>query len=65
MATQICPNCKKDSFTWSIDEDESLLTFWGCDCGYNALEDESKERICRNCNNKTESRMKDSQKEYW
>ncbi len=26
MATQICPNCKQDSFTWSIDEDESTLT---------------------------------------
>ena len=25
MATEICPQCKCDSFTWSIDEDESPL----------------------------------------
>ena len=66
MATQICPNCKKDSFTWSIDEEESPLTYWGCyECNYGAYEDESKERICSNCEKKTESRLKDEEKEYW
>lgn len=65
MATQICPTCKQDSFTWSIDEEESPLTFWGCDCGYNAYEDESRERVCEVCTIKTESHMRDDQKEFW
>jgi hypothetical protein len=30
MATQICPNCKANSFTWSIDEEESAFTKCGC-----------------------------------
>lgn len=67
MASQICPNCKQDSFTWSIDDEASPLTFWRCSapCGYSAYEDESRERICNNCRQKTESNMRDSQKEFW
>jgi hypothetical protein len=65
MATQICPNCKSDSFTWSID-DESIYTKWGCySCNYIAFEDESLERICSNCNEKTEIRLQDETKTYW
>jgi len=65
MATQICPNCKNDSFTWRIDEEESPLTIWRCNCGYLAYEDESQVRKCKDCGSKTESNMRDSQKEYW
>ena len=66
MATQICPNCKLDSFTWSIDKEESPLTKWGCyECGYIAFEDESLERECSNCYKKTESKLKDNLKMYW
>jgi hypothetical protein len=46
MALQICPKCKELSFTWFIDEEQPPLTQWNCQCGYYALEDESKERDC-------------------
>lgn len=66
MATQICPNCKLDSFTWSIDEEESTLTKWSCYvCGYIAFEDESLERKCSNCSSKTEIKLEDNLKTYW
>ena len=66
MATQICPHCKEDSFTWSIDEEESPLTKWGCySCGYIAFEDESLERLCSACHKKTESKLEDNLKKYW
>lgn len=65
MATQICPNCKADAFTWSIDE-ESGLTMWGChECGYIAWEDETLERVCSNCGGKSEMNLKDGTKEFW
>ena len=66
MATQICPNCKADTFTWSIDEEESTLTKWGCyECGYIAWEDETLERVCSNCRSKSEMHLKDDTKELW
>ena len=66
MATQICPNCKEDAFTWFMDEDISPLMIWSCtSCNYNALEDDSKERLCHSCNHKTESLFKDNEKEFW
>lgn len=66
MATQICPNCKSDSFTWTLDEAVSLLTRWGCyECGYYAYEDETLERECSNCKRKTDSRLGDEHKTYW
>jgi hypothetical protein len=66
MATQICPNCKNDAFTWSINEDYSSLTYWFCfKCRYDAYEDESQERICTVCDKKTESRLQDKKQEYW
>ncbi|MDA3613808.1 hypothetical protein [Polluticaenibacter yanchengensis] len=66
MATHICPNCKEDSFTWSIDEEESSLTKWGCyNCYYIAWEDETLERVCSNCGKKAEFNLKDDTKEYW
>lgn len=65
MATQICPNCKADTFTWSID-DESSLTMWDChECGYIAWEDETLEHVCANCGNKSEMSLNDDNNEYW
>lgn len=64
MALQHCPNCNTESFSWSIDEDNSL-TRWACVCGYEAYEDESFERECSRCQNQTESKLKDDEKEYW
>ena len=66
MATQVCPNCQLDSFSWSIDEEESLSTKWGChECGYIAFEDESLLRECAFCYKKIESQLKDKMKKYW
>jgi len=65
MATQICPSCQLDSFTWSIDEEESPLTKWGCyECGYIAFEDDSLERECSNCQKKIERKLEDTSKKY-
>ena len=66
MASQICPNCKKDSFSWKINEEESHLTIWDCEnCQYLALENEFDERNCTKCGKKAESKLKDNKKEYW
>lgn len=66
MATQICPNCKEDSFTWIIDNEKSELTIWSCHkCEYKAFENEKDERRCQNCKQKTETKLKDNKKEYW
>jgi hypothetical protein len=43
MATQICPVCKKDVFTWSMQDHEPSEpeTMWGCNiCGFYAYENE-------------------------
>lgn len=42
MATQICPVCKQDCFTWYMTEDEAGrdVTGWGCGCGFYAYENE-------------------------
>jgi len=66
MATIICPNCGEDSFVWSIDEQESPLTRWGCyKCYYVAFEDESFERECSGCKAISEIRLEDEQGKYW
>ena len=66
MATQICPACKEDAFTWSMDEEKPSLTYWGCHkCSYGAYEDESLERECSECTKKTESKLEDDDKIYW
>ncbi len=66
MATHICPKCNKDSFFWTVDEEISEFTIWGChQCKYEAFENESDERNCKKCGKKTESKLKDSEKEYW
>ena len=66
MATQICPRCKEDAFTWHIDEEESPFTIWACHiCNYQAFEDESKERKCAHCGRNTEARLNDGKENYW
>ncbi|UHO36729.1 hypothetical protein H5J24_12910 [Chryseobacterium capnotolerans] len=65
MATQICPECKANAFTWYID-DEPEVTHWICSsCSYHALEDEKDECICNDCGKKTKTKLKDPSKEYW
>jgi hypothetical protein len=66
MALQICPKCKELSFTWFIDEEQTPLTQWNCQCGYYALEDESKGRDCPVCGSKkSDSYMIDNNGKYW
>lgn len=63
MAIQICPKCENKSFTWVVDEKD---TVWYCSsCNYSAIENESLERICAMCNSKTEIRLTDSEQEFW
>jgi hypothetical protein len=65
MATQICPKCKKDSFTWRMDNEVSDVTIWSCfNCSYEALEDESKVTKCNLCRD-TRSQLKDENELYW
>ncbi|WP_298518571.1 hypothetical protein [uncultured Kordia sp.] len=66
MATQICPNCNKDSFTWMLDNEKSELTIWNCSiCFYEAFENENDEQICTNCEKETKTKLKDAIHEYW
>lgn len=66
MASQICPRCGEDSFYWKMDEDESSLTIWDCmNCEYRAFENESDERNCSKCGKKTESKLRDDEREFW
>jgi DNA-directed RNA polymerase subunit RPC12/RpoP len=66
MATQICPNCKKDSFTWKLDDKISDYTIWDCyECNYRAYENESQIRECENCKKKTNNLMNDEMRKYW
>lgn len=66
MATQICPKCKQDSFTWSVDDEKPRIIRWGCThCQYSAYEDESNERICEKCSIKIESLLDDGEDRYW
>lgn len=66
MATHICPNCKKDSFTWYIDDEISELTIWNCHgCNYQAYENESDWQFCSSCNSEIKSKLKDLNKDYW
>ena len=66
MATQICPNCGENAFTWSSDDQISELTIWTCyNCKYQACENEMDERNCQNCGQKTETKLKDNEKIFW
>lgn len=68
MATQICPNCKEDSFTWYMDDENGKeITMWGCySCSYSACEeDESLQRNCSDCKTFSEMRLEDEVKIYW
>ena len=66
MATQICPKCKQDSFTWHLDDELTDLTIWGCHSWfYQAFEDESKEGKCNLCGKGFALHLKDEEKSYW
>ena len=56
MSLQVCPKCGVKHITWSIDPEESPLTEWRCgSCGYEAQEDETRERDCPRCATKRSS----------
>jgi len=66
MALQICPNCKHESFLWTYDDESTPHTTWHCGhCHYDAREDEAQERICIDCGTKTETQLRDDEKQYW
>ena len=66
MSLQICPKCKQKAFTWTMEDESDVITLWGCfECGYSAKEDETLERECPDCGQKTQSLLKDDEKEYW
>jgi len=67
MSLQICPRCKSQSFLWTCDDEHRPQTQWYCSiCDYLAFEDESLERVCSLCNNKTESKLQEEDgAEYW
>lgn len=66
MAPQYCPKCKAYNFHYVYDQEESEFTVWTCQkCAYQAFENELDERECSKCNNKTESRLRDDENEYW
>lgn len=66
MALQICPQCQEVGITWSYDDERTPTTAWYCMyCEYTAYEDESYERVCADCGNKTELRLEDEEKIYW
>lgn len=66
MATQVCPNCNEDCFTWYIMQDDDKFTTWLChSCSFKAYEDESIERMCLNCKTKTEIQLIVEDKKYW
>lgn len=66
MVTQICPTCNKDAFTWYMNDGDDECTIWYCQsCSYKAIEDEKDQRFCKSCLKQTESKLKDSEMEYW
>ncbi len=66
MATQNCPKCKKDSFTWYVDEEMSDIIIWNCDnCDLQIYEDERDEINCKNCNENTKTFLKNEDEEFW
>lgn len=65
MAEQICPNCKNESFNWASQEIDEP-TIWYCyKCKFEAYQDERLERICLNCNTKTECNLMVNDQNYW
>jgi transcription elongation factor Elf1 len=66
MATQICPKCKKDDFSWYIDDEMSSITIWNCgSCDFQTYEDERDEVLCKKCNEITKTFLKNEEEEFW
>jgi hypothetical protein len=66
MATQICPKCKKDDFTWYIDDEMSSITIWNCGtCDFQTYEDDRDEVLCEKCNEITKTFLKNEEEEFW
>lgn len=66
MATQICPKCKQESFSWYIDEEMSTITIWSCyNCDYQTYEDDCDEVKCENCQEITKTFLQNEDEEFW
>ena len=70
MATQICPHCKKDSFSWSIDDENTQLTYWGCHlCHFGAYENEKENKSfkhkCSVCGKVGQMKLEDDASVYF
>ena len=67
MAAHLCPNCGHCRMFWSIDEEVTPLTQWHCgQCGYSALEDESKMSTCPTCGTeKSYLLLSDPNRTFW
>jgi ribosomal protein L37AE/L43A len=66
MPTQICPKCRKDSFSWYIDEELSNFTFWSCsNCDFQTYEDDRDEVEYGNCKEITKTFLKNEDEEFW
>ena len=65
MVTQICPKCRKNSFTWYISEVLSNITVWSCtSCLFQIFEDDNEEAICINCNEKTNTFLQNQEEQF-
>ena len=65
MVTQICPKCRKKSFTWYISEVLSNITVWSCtSCPFQIFEDDNEEVICINCNEKTNTFLQNQEEQF-
>lgn len=66
MASQTCPKCKKDSFSWYIDEEMSTITIWNCsNCDLQIYEDDRDEIKCENCKEITKTFLQNEEEEFW
>lgn len=65
MALIPCPKCRQPGFTWYGGETASDPTDWRCHaCGYDATEDESRQRHCPTCGELTWMFLTDAQSTY-
>ena len=66
MTNQICPKCKKDSFSWYIDEEMSNITIWNCQsCDFQIYEDDRDEIHCEKCDDETKTFLINEEEEFW
>lgn len=66
MVEHINQKCKKNTFNWSIHEDVSPLTNWGCRTVITLhTEDESNQTNCEKCKSFSKIKLQDETTGYW